>query len=128
MAYFELWIGVLLVLKVTSCSCDKKRWTLQNIMNTFNLINDGGQLYSFLVIPVHWLKMKYQYFFENSINFFRVEKKNTFTISYSKVSNMFFVLSLVAWSTLKLLNNTRCKIYGNRIFEAKTARKLVLTC
>ena len=62
-------------------------------MNTFNLINDGGQLYSFLVIPVHWLKMKYQYFFENSINFFRVEKKYVHHFLQQSVQYVFCIKS-----------------------------------
>lgn len=53
MAYLVLRRSLLLVLKVTCFSYDTEHETFQNMMNISNLINEGGQLYPFLVIPFH---------------------------------------------------------------------------
>ena len=44
-----------------------------------------------------------------------------FTCSYIQVSNTFTIIGLTAESTLKFINGTRSKIFGNPIFEIKVA-------
>ena len=42
-----------------------------------------------------------------------------FTTSYSKLSKTFSLYGIIKKSTLKLVNNTRWKNLGKRVFEAK---------
>ena len=41
---------------------------------------------------------------------------NMFTISYIQVSNTFTLIGLIVESTMKFINDTRSKIFGNAIF------------
>ena len=45
---------------------------------------------------------------------------NMFTYPYSLVSHKFIIIGLVAGSTLKLINDTKIKIFWNVIFKIRS--------
>ena len=52
------------------------------------------------------------------LNLFLV-RVNLFTNSYIQVSHTFIIIGLIEESTLKLINDTISKIFGNLILEMK---------
>ena len=50
-----------------------------------------------------------------------------FGTSYSKMSNKFSVIDLIAQSTLKPINYTSCKNLRNSIFKAKIIAEFIWT-